>query len=87
MLLDELLHKVNNMQTTLNIGKVTAVTILAESPDLEFFDNARQLAPYDVLTPKHRTSGTSVIRLLLSDLSFLLSVFLIFFLILLFPFS
>ncbi|WP_342272230.1 transposase [Candidatus Tisiphia endosymbiont of Parasteatoda lunata] len=48
------------MQTIPGIGKTTAVAILAEAPDLESFSNARQLAAYAGLTPKHKTSGTSV---------------------------
>ena len=47
-------HQADNIQTIPGIGKITAVAILAESPDLESFSNARQL------TPKHKTSGTSV---------------------------
>jgi len=53
-------QKADNMKTIPGIGKTTAVAILAESPDLESFSNARQLAAYAGLTPKHRTSGTSV---------------------------
>ena len=53
-------QKTNNMQTIPGIGKTTAVAILAESPDLESFSNARQLAVYAGLTPKHKISGTSV---------------------------
>lgn len=34
--------------------------MLSESPDLESFSSARQLAAYAGLTPKHKTSGTSV---------------------------
>lgn len=56
----ELKAKADNMQTIPSIGKTTAVAILAESPDLELFNNARELAAYAGLTPKHRTSGTSV---------------------------
>jgi transposase len=53
-------NKVEYMQTIPGIGKTTAVAILAESPAIESFSNARQLAAYAGLTPKHRTSGTSV---------------------------
>lgn len=56
----ELKAKANNMQTIPGIGKTTAVAILAESLDLESFSSARQLAAYAGLTPKYRTSGTSV---------------------------
>ncbi|KJV54864.1 transposase IS116/IS110/IS902 family protein [Orientia chuto str. Dubai] len=48
------------MQTIPGIGRITAVAILAESPDIESFSNARQLAAYAGLTPKHKTSGTSI---------------------------
>ncbi|KJV55579.1 transposase IS116/IS110/IS902 family protein [Orientia chuto str. Dubai] len=40
------------MQTIPGIGRITAVAILAESPDIESFSNARQLAAYAGLTPK-----------------------------------
>jgi transposase len=53
-------NKVEHMQTIPGIGKTTAVAILAESPDIESFSNARQFAAYAGLTPKHKTSGTSV---------------------------
>lgn len=53
-------QQADNIQTIPGIGKITAVAILAESPDLESFSNARQLAAYAGLTPKHKTSGTSV---------------------------
>ena len=53
-------HQADNMQTIPGIGKITAVAILAESPNLESFSSARQLAAYAGLTPKHKTSGTSV---------------------------
>jgi transposase len=53
-------HQADNMQTIPGIGKTTAVAILAESPDLRSFSSARQLAAYAGLTPKHKTSGTSV---------------------------
>jgi transposase len=56
----QLKHQADNMQTIPGIGKITAIAILAESPDLESFSSARQLAAYAGLTPKHRTSGTSV---------------------------
>lgn len=56
----ELKQKVDNMQTIPGIGRTTAVAILAESPDIEHFSSARELAAYAGLTPKHKTSGTSV---------------------------
>jgi len=48
------------MQTIPGIGKTTAIAILAESPDLESFSSARQIAAYIGLTPKHKTSGTFI---------------------------
>lgn len=56
----ELKQKIDNMQSIPGIGKLTAVAILAESPDLDSFNSARELAAYAGLTPKHRVSGTSV---------------------------
>ena len=53
-------QQINNMQTIPGIGKLTAVAILAETPDLKSFANARELAAYAGLTPKHKISGTSV---------------------------
>lgn len=53
-------NKVDLMQTIPGIGEKTAIAILAETPDLEFFKTARELAAYAGLTPKHRQSGTSV---------------------------
>ena len=35
-------------------------TLLAEMPDISSLEGARQLAAYAGLTPRHRTSGTSV---------------------------
>ena len=56
----ELNQKADNIQTIPGIGKLTAVAILAESPDFAYFSNARELAAYAGLTPKHKMSGTSV---------------------------
>ena len=56
----ELKQKIDNMQSIPGIGKLTAVAILAESPDLDSVNSARELAAYAGLTPKHRVSGTSV---------------------------
>ncbi|MFU7503051.1 MAG: transposase [Candidatus Tisiphia sp.] len=50
----------NQLQTILGIGKLTAVAILAESPDLDSFNSAKEFAAYAGLTSKHRVSGTSV---------------------------
>lgn len=56
----QLKRQADNIQTIPGIGKITAVAILAESPDLESFNSARQLAAYAGLTPKHKTSGISL---------------------------
>ncbi len=42
------------------VGFVTAITFLAEVPDISDFPQARQLASYAGLCPKHHQSGTSV---------------------------
>lgn len=41
------------------MGEVATHIILAELPELEQFDDARQLAAWAGLTPRHHTSGTS----------------------------
>lgn len=53
-------NQANNIQTISGIGKITAIAILAESPELKSFNSARQLATYASLTSKHKTSGTSI---------------------------
>ena len=50
----------NNLQTIPGIGRITAIAILAEVPDFTSFNDARQLAAYAGLTPRQRTSGTSL---------------------------
>jgi transposase len=49
-----------NLQTIPGIGKTTAMTLLAEIPDINTFKNARQLAAYAGLTPSQRFSGSSI---------------------------
>jgi len=49
-----------NLQTIPGIGKTTATSILAESPDLSSFKSPRQYAAYAGLVPKHRNSGSSI---------------------------
>lgn len=59
----EIKQKVDNIQTIPGIGKITAISIIAEASSFESFNNdnnARELAAYAGLTPKHRMSGTSV---------------------------
>lgn len=48
------------LQTIPGIGETTAWKILAEIPDLQLFRDARQLAAYAGVTPRHRQSGSSV---------------------------
>ena len=50
----------DNLQTIPGIGKTTAIALLAEVPDFTNFNDARQLAAYAGLTPRQRTSGTSL---------------------------
>lgn len=50
----------DNLQTIPGIGKATAIALLAEVPDFANFNDARQLAAYAGLTPRQRTSGTSL---------------------------
>lgn len=47
-----------NLQTIPGIDKTTAVAIIAESPDISTFKDAR--AAYAGLVPKHRNSGSSI---------------------------
>jgi len=49
-----------NLQTIPGIGKITAIAILAEVPELTLFRNARQLAAYAGLIPRHKTSGSTI---------------------------
>jgi transposase len=49
-----------NLLSIKGIGKETAIAVLAELPRFDSFTSARQLAAFVGLTPKHRTSGTSV---------------------------
>lgn len=55
-----LLEDYKNLQTIPGVSKTTAMTIVALVPDISTFSNARQLAAYAGLTPRHRSSGTSV---------------------------
>jgi transposase len=49
-----------NLQTIPGISKTTAIAVLAETPDISEFANARQFAAYAGVTPKQRQSGSSV---------------------------
>lgn len=56
----ELQKQCDHLQSIPGIGKITAIAILSEMPDLSRLENARQLAAYAGLTPCHKTSGTSL---------------------------
>ena len=49
-----------NLQSIPGIGKITAVAILSKAPDINDLHDARQLAAFAGLNPRHRTSGTSL---------------------------
>jgi transposase len=51
-----------NLQTIKGIAQKTTLALLAELPDINNFDSARQLAAFAGLTPRHFTSGSSVHR-------------------------
>jgi transposase len=55
----DLTTKSKLIKTIPGMGEVATHIILAELPDLEQFDDARQLAAWAGLTPRHHTSGTS----------------------------
>lgn len=58
---DSKLHQQSqNLQTIPGIGKTTAVAIIAESPDISIFKDARSYAAYAGVVPKHRNSGSSI---------------------------
>ena len=58
--INDLQKAYNNLQTIPGIGKITAITLLAEIPEINAFKNARQLAAYAGLTPSQKFSGSSV---------------------------
>lgn len=51
---------IDNITTIPGVGKITAVAVLAETPDFSLFKDARQIAAFAGLTPKHHSSGTSI---------------------------
>ena len=55
----ELKKKWQLLCTVIGLGEQSSAAILAELPDLSNFNNARQLAAWAGLTPRHRQSGTS----------------------------
>jgi len=57
---NEVLHRQHELLASVpGIGDVTCQILLAELPDLELFSNARQLAAWAGITPRHFVSGTS----------------------------
>jgi transposase len=56
----DLRHKAKLLESIPGIGLKTAARTLAEIPDVEHFDNAKQVAAYAGLTPALRQSGSSV---------------------------
>lgn len=56
----ELLRQVTLMETVPGIGRLTAVTIAAETGDITRFDNIDQLGAYAGLVPRVSQSGESV---------------------------
>jgi transposase len=54
-----LLAKYKLLRTIPGIGDIAAQTIIAELPELSEFQDARQLAAWAGLTPRHYQSGTS----------------------------
>ena len=49
-----------NLQTLPGIASISAIAIIAEVPNIDVLPNARALAAYAGLNPKHRLSGTPV---------------------------
>ena len=53
-------QQLQNLQTIPGIGKTTAGAVIAESPNISTFKDARAYAAYAGLVPKHRNSGSSI---------------------------
>jgi len=51
---------VKNLESIPGIGTATAIAIIAETPEITSFQDARQLAAFIGITPSHKTSGSSV---------------------------
>ena len=49
-----------NLQTIPGIASISAIAIISEAPDVKTLPNARALAAYAGLNPKHTISGSSV---------------------------
>jgi transposase len=56
----ELKHKLDLLVSIPGIGDLTAAKLLAEIPDVNFFESAAQLAAYAGVTPRQHLSGSSV---------------------------
>jgi transposase len=57
---EDLGTKCKNLKTIPGIGKKTAITLLAEIPDIDSFKNSRQLVAFAGLVPSQKFSGSSV---------------------------
>lgn len=55
----QLLTKNKLIQSIPGLGVIASQIVIAELPNLEQFDDARQLAAWAGLTPRHHSSGTS----------------------------
>lgn len=55
----QLQSKSKLIQSIPGLGMISSQIVIAELPDLEQFDDARQLAAWTGLTPRHHASGTS----------------------------
>jgi transposase len=59
---DKLCQRAANYQSIQGVGTVVSATMLAEVPDLQNFDSARQAAAYLGVVPSKRQSGSSLNR-------------------------
>jgi transposase len=57
---DKLKRQFALLTSVKGVGSKTAMTILADMPDVDKFENAKQFAAYVGVTPSHFQSGTSV---------------------------
>lgn len=56
----EVKQAIDNMQTIPGIGKKTAIAVMSLVPNMNIFEDARQLAAFVGLTPKEYQSGSSI---------------------------
>ena len=56
---EALLRQYELLKSVPGLGEVTCQILLAELPDIDLFGNARQLAAWAGVTPRHFVSGTS----------------------------